>query len=146
MRLTTDQTRSYARAAARAEVGIIGRNLWTQDEISTTDDTVTTIATILTSEDSGGIIYAMCLGVDESQNIYSVIKQVRYQNTLGTVTLFTITEAMAEEVDAALIGSDFTFTASAENVLLEVTGIAATNINWGVKYITMEILNTIPPP
>lgn len=110
-----------------------------QNKVTTTNSTVTTIATIaipssttvgiearITARRTGG-----ASGTAEDGAHY-IIKSC-YKNVAGTATQIGSSLVEVWESQAAW---DVTFTQSSGNALLQVTGAASNNISWGVTYRT----------
>ncbi|NHZ84276.1 MAG: hypothetical protein GWP19_00155 [Planctomycetia bacterium] len=64
------------------------------------------------------------------------VKQAQFANNSGTVTKQGATGSLFHEAQA---GWDVTFVISGTDVLIKVTGAAATNIDWKCSRITLEV-------
>jgi hypothetical protein len=101
------------------------------DSVSTTNATPTTIATFNIASNTSGIMCVDMTGTksDGSGGITGR-KMVRFKKPSGTLTLGTVTSILPDEVDAAVSGATWTITTASNDVIIQVTGVAATNINW----------------
>lgn len=102
--------------------------------VQTTNATATTIATIpiLTSESVQ--VLSQINGFNSAFTAMAAgTLTFAARNTAGAVTVVG-TPISVPFIDAALVGSSFTAVASGTNVLIQVTGIAATTINWSSDY------------
>lgn len=113
----------------------------TSARVSTSDDTPTAIVTLTPDDDSAGVIWVMCAGYDGTDGITG-IKTVRFIKTGNVVTLGTGAIPMATERDG-LTTADFDITASGADLIVRVTGEAATDINWLAKY---HFINVVKEP
>lgn len=113
---------------------------WNQagiDSANTTNATSTTVKTLTIPDASRGIIQVQmdCIGTDDGTKGLTGIKRVRYKKTGGTLTLGTIEDEMAIERDGGLTTATFTITTSSNNIIIQVTGEAATNLKWKPTYL-----------
>ena len=101
-----------------------------RDSVTTTNATPTTIHTVTINSNSRGIIEVRMAGIT-SDNLEGItgIKRVRYKKIAGTLTLGTVEDEMATELDL-LTTATYTITTSGNNIIVQVTGEAATTINW----------------
>lgn len=116
---------------------VIGKNNVT---VSTTDDTVTTIATLATANDKAYGIHVKIVGRNTTSNAdmgYFDIKSGFINNggTLGSEIA---------SIDGSILSTNaaawtITLVNSGTNILVQVTGAAATNISWNG---TIEITNS----
>lgn len=109
--------------------------------VSTSNATVTTIATItMGGTYATGYLEATIIGIqDDGTDFIAGQKMVRCYNNNGTAALGTITDiGAATETSGGFAGATWTYTVSTNTVLIRVTGIAATNINWKVSYRYVE--------
>ena len=103
---------------------------------STTNATVTTIDTVPVSVNKGLLIKAKVIGIkDDFTEKGGFEVQAAYANNAGTVTLQGITNIFKQ----AQAGWAVTFVISGTNVLIRVTGAAATNISWKCIRTTVEV-------
>lgn len=96
----------------------------------TTDATPTTFATIATTTDSVILVESVVVGIkDDQKRAYGSTILSVYRNDSGTLS--SVGETLTEHSDftTATSGS----TTSGTNILIQVTGEAATNIDWTVK-------------
>lgn len=109
------------------------------DFTQTTDATATTLHTYDLSilDDTVWWLEARVVGrkMDGSDNAF-YIRQVKAKRAAGTITLSTIQTPVTDETDAAW---DCTFVVSGSDVLLQVTGVAATNIDWECTVLSQFI-------
>lgn len=110
------------------------------ETVNTTDATVTTIFTYpIPTGQKLKIIYDIS-AVDSSNNVAGGIKQNVIKNIAGTLSKVAATDnnIVALFSDVALSGVLFNTVISGTNLLIQVTGILATNITWtaNVKTIT----------
>lgn len=112
---------------------------WNQagvDSANTSDATNTTVKTLTIPDASRGIVevWMDCIGTDDGTKGLTGVKRVRYKKTGGTLTLGTIEDEMAIERDGGLTTATFTITTSSNNIIIQVTGEAATNLKWKPTY------------
>ena len=110
------------------------------DNASTTDATVTTISTISTNNDSAIGVTASISAIRDTgaQAAYYVLHAL-FKNDGGVLSIVgAVTSSAVIEDDAAW---DATIVVSGTDILVQVTGVAATNISWGcgLKYIAREV-------
>lgn len=116
---------------------------FTPASVSTSDATVTTIATIATSSNEFGVIEVTLVGHRTTSDGHGITgkKIVRYRNIAGTITVGSITSLLTDEL-TGLTTATWTITSSGSNILIRVTGEAATNIDWSIKYVsTIQVFN-----
>lgn len=110
---------------------------WKRATVATTDATVTTIATIAVPATTTKAVEARVVarrtggasGTAEDGAYY--VARAVYKNVAGTAT------AIGSEVSAAFesqAGWNVSWSQSGSNILLQVTGAAANDINWAVEY------------
>lgn len=104
----------------------------------TTDATPTEILSITPADYSAGILWLWFVGFD-SGNAITGIKSVRFRKVAGTLTLGTVTNIMATEVDGGLTAS-VSITASSGDILVQVTGVAATDMEWAAEYKFLNVV------
>lgn len=99
-------------------------------QLETTNDTPTTILTIPIPNNSVSMIDVKVLF--KSSSAYGVEhKEAYYKNNSGTLTQISTTNEITPNTgDASLSSADLDFSVSGTNVLIQVTGIAATTIEW----------------
>ena len=137
--MNENQIRNYAGAAARQAANSVdgfGRAIG-----FTTDATPLSIISILTQSNSVGIIWCSCVGSDVDQNSFTVIRQAIYKNIAGVLTIGTPEDSLTAASDFTT--ADLTFDDDSENLLIVVTGEAATDINWKIKYTVTDIKNEV---
>lgn len=101
--------------------------------VNTTDATPTTLATIAVPTTTNKAIECEITisGKDVSGNRVIVRKMFRAENPSGTATLLgSLQGTWADYTAVSLTGVNFTATASGGNIIIQVIGIAATNITW----------------
>jgi hypothetical protein len=102
--------------------------------VATTNATLTTLFTLPTTSGTNGTAYTIwghvILGdTTSTTDIGSFSFEIRAKNLLTTVTVSTMASKNSI-LDTAVAATDVTATVSSENVLFQVTGVLATNINW----------------
>ena len=130
---------SFLRGAIRyVDAAATNANLeMMQAQVSTTDATVTTIATIAVPTDSTLYVEATIIGrrtggtagASGDSSIY--IRTARLKNVGGTVTLSNLQTDYTTEDQASWNG---TITVSGTNALVRVNGAANNNVSWTVNY------------
>ncbi len=110
---------------------------WKRATVATTDATVTTIATIAVPATTTKAVEARVVarrtggaGGAAEDGAYYVARAV-YKNVAGTATQIGAEVSSTFESQA---GWNLSWTQSAGNILLQVTGAATNNINWSVEY------------
>jgi hypothetical protein len=103
----------------------------------TTDATPTEILTITPADYSAGVLWIWFAGFDAT-NAITGIKAVRYKK-VGTVTLGTVGNLLATEIDGGLTAS-VSITASTGDILVQVTGVAATDMEWTAEYKFLNVV------
>jgi hypothetical protein len=104
----------------------------------TTDATPTEILSITPADYSAGVLWIWFAGFDAT-NAITGIKAVRYKKVAGTVTLGTVGNLLATEIDGGLTAS-LSITASSGNILVQVTGVAATDMEWAAEYKFINVI------
>lgn len=96
--------------------------------VQTTDDTQTTLYSLTLSDTSVYWLEASIIGrkTDGTDRAYYVRQTLVYREG-GSATLGTIQTPVTDESDASW---DATFTVASNDILVRVTGVAATTINW----------------
>jgi hypothetical protein len=95
--------------------------------VSTTDATITTILTLPVPTDKTQLLDVNIVGRDSGgadSAVYSF--KAMAENSSGTVTVSIVSSQIYEDVS----GWDATVTTSGSDVLVRVTGAAATNVDW----------------
>lgn len=106
----------------------------TTGSTTTTNATPTTIATIATTTNSTQLIEVYVKAYQTSATNYGVWKRtLTVTNVSGTPTI-QATNSDVTKTSAGLKAKSVTFTTSGSNVLVQVTGIAATTISWRSAY------------
>ena len=96
--------------------------------VSTTNATVTTIDTVPIPTSKAIMIKAKVVGIKDDFSAKGGFEvEAIYANNAGTVTLQGIVNNIHKQAAA---GWNVTFVISSTNVLIRVTGAAATNISW----------------
>nr|QBK86418.1 MAG: hypothetical protein LCMAC102_02130 [Marseillevirus LCMAC102] len=107
----------------------------TDNTVQTTDATVTTLATIATTTDRSTLIdvkvSARNTGASEAAGYF--LKSV-FRNNTGTVTQVGTDDLLSFEDNTAWA---VTTSISGTNILVRVTGVAATTINWKSQHTTI---------
>ena len=102
------------------------------NSITTTDATPTNVLTITPELGTVGILEVRVWG-NSGEDIIAGIKAVRFKR-ITTTGIGTVYDIMAVNNDAGLSGATFSIVASAPDILVQVTGLAATTINWSATY------------
>lgn len=124
-------------------LGGSGTSIWDIEdktaEVQTTDATVTTLDTITIPDNSAGILTVQLTGKksDHSAAITGE-KKVRWRKASGTITLGTIIDSMADELDS--LTWTWTLDTSSGNIRIRVTGVAATTVDWNATYYSSTIV------
>lgn len=134
---------SIVRGISRAEAGRAAADLgqsmghFRHPLIQTSDATPTVIASLEIEDNTAGIIEINIVGMDDAgTGAVTQSQRVRFIK-LGTLTLGTPSNVLALEDDLTIGG--ITYVTTSADLEVEVTGIAATVINWEV---TTKILFT----
>jgi len=105
--------------------------------VQTSNTTPTTLITLATSNDNVYTVEAFVAGATTSGTVgIGGIISATFLNNGGTVNLIGAVQGSVQE---NIIGSPtFTLLGSGSNIILQVTGVASTTINWfgKIKYIT----------
>ena len=108
--------------------------------ISTTNATPTTIATISVPTGKTVECEFTVTGKDGSNNQVMMRKMFRAINVAGTVTMLgTLQGTWADYAAAPLSTATVTASASGANMVVQVTGVAATNISWDLLQTPLRI-------
>jgi hypothetical protein len=102
---------------------------------TTTDSTLTYIDTITVANNESGILEVQMIGYNDSLSIAVTGKKiVRYKKVGGTLTLGSITDILATEVDTDLQngsgGSTWTIVAASNEIYVRIKGKVPYNIYW----------------
>jgi len=103
----------------------------------TTDATVTTLTTIAGLPVYGtGLLTVQLTATLTNDTVagYTGEKKVRFLKDNTTITMGTLVDTMADEIDLGLSGATWTVDQNAGTIRIRVTGIAATSIKWKVQY------------
>lgn len=96
--------------------------------ITTTDDTPTLMATIEVPDNYGGLLKVSVVAVKDSDILTDAFYYITsFSKFGGDITVKTPLGIYEEDAD---LGSAVSITGSAGNILIEVTGVAATDIVW----------------
>jgi len=118
----TDLTQ--AQLATLLNLGTIG-----QDTLTTANATLTTLSTIATASNTAYLITCKISFISTSPTTQQggYVLNCSYVNRAGTVTQVSVDDKLSFEITA---GMDVASSVSGTNILIRVTGIAATSINW----------------
>jgi hypothetical protein len=99
--------------------------------VTTTDATPTTLSAITVAADEGGLYEVQLVGYsDTDTSIVTGSKIVRYAKKAGTLTLGTPAAILATAADSGISGATWTISASSNNIIVQVTGVASKTIRW----------------
>lgn len=107
-----------------------------QSTAKTTDSTLTYIDTITVASNESGILEVQVIGYNDSLSIAVTGKKiVRYKKVAGTLTLGSITDVLATEVDTGLQntsvgGATWTIVAASNQIYVRIKGKVPYNIDW----------------
>lgn len=135
-----EMARNIARGAAFQ--AITERELLMETTISTTDATPTDVLALDVEDYSAGIMEVWVTGVDNAGNAITGAKILRYKRLDTVLTLGTATDTLALQAD---IAGSFSVAAVSTQIVVSVTGVAATGINWKVKYRIINVINDTAP-
>lgn len=110
---------------------------FTSVAVATTNATPATISTLPLTVSGDYLRVTADIVGKSGNNYYRGVKTVLMRNISGTLTAVgTVADITTPMSDAALATATFTITQSGTNVLVNVTGVLATNISWTgiVKY------------
>jgi len=108
--------------------------------VQTTDNTVTTIDTILLDDEAVYVVEATVLGIesDDSNRAAYRVLGVFYRTGAGSATQIGSTDnVFVKETAASWTGA--TLSVSGSNVLVRVQGAASTTINWQSVVTALEL-------
>lgn len=107
--------------------------------VATTDDTPTTIITIpLATAGAVIMIETNVIGKDATPDLTSFRQTGSFKNVGGTVSQVGATTEVHAHADAGLNTASVDYAISGTNILVQVTGISATNITWKGRAVTTE--------
>ena len=112
-----------------------------QSQVSTTNATITAAATVAVPADSIMLIEARITGrrtsgAGSAGDAASYVRTARFKNVAGTVTMLNLqTDYTSEDVAQW----DGTMVASGVNAVVNVKGLASTNVDWTVTYFTQVL-------
>jgi hypothetical protein len=99
--------------------------------VATTNATVTTIATIPLPTSGGYATVTVDMTGKSTNDYYRGIKTILIYNNAGTLSVVgAIADMITPVSTVALATATFSITTSGTNILVRVTGVAATNISW----------------
>jgi hypothetical protein len=100
--------------------------------VGTADATPTVIYTLTTSDTTAGFIDYLVIGIVDDGSETIVVKEIlNYLNDGTTMTIKNFTKLLTHN-DTGLLTADVTTTATGDDIEIEVTGVAATNIEWKI--------------
>jgi len=103
----------------------------TSDYVLTTNATPTTIKTITITDETAGVIEVFLSGKETgTAGSLGGIKAVQYNKNGGTLTLGTVGDVLATNATGTLATATWTITTSSNNIIIQITGVAATNAEW----------------
>ena len=109
---------------------------------ATTDATPTTVASFGTATGSNYFVNGTLIGKDGSGNLATASISIGFKNVGGTLSFVgspVSTVAFASNSDVALSTCAITLGVSGTNIVLQVAGVAATNISWTGKLKIMKV-------
>jgi hypothetical protein len=99
---------------------------------STTDATLTTLATITPADNGGGLFVADFVALKSDGSVlFTMTAKAPYTKVSGTVTIGTVTKTTGDSIGTTT-GMDVSLVASGGTILCKGTGLAATTFRWGV--------------
>lgn len=106
--------------------------------VTTTGATTINIDSIPIAAKESGIIEVSVVGFNDSTSTaVTGVRLLRYVKAAGTLTLGTAATPLAAVVDTELTGATFTTAASANNIVVTVTGKSGYTIKW--KAVTRKV-------
>lgn len=137
-------TPEIVRAIAQAEASRVAAQAIADSivsyEVSTTDDTPTELASIEVDDNAAGVIEVKVIGAEATgASVAAFYYAATWQRPAGDVVVDT--PVTIYEIDTALAGA-VSITAGSGVIVIEVTGVAATGINWKgeVKIISTSVI------
>lgn len=130
--------------ANQNDIAIAGYQAWANNTTTTSDATVTTLATIATPNDSRGTLEVTLIGIETGDVTTGLTgkKFVHWKNVAGTVTVLQVIDEEADYRETFTTAT-WTVDASSGNLRVRVTGEAATSCTWNsvhkLKYQTYSL-------
>lgn len=116
----------------------VGSN-WLEATLNTTNATVTTIATIPTTTNASGHLEVRLVArQDASTNTKTGELRRGFYNSAGALTAISFDDTLFFDSAAGPATWSLASSVSGANVLVRVTGLAATNIDWKIQYRYLE--------
>lgn len=108
----------------------------TVKKVTTTDATATTAASLTLTNNEVGVITIKVIGF-RADTVAGVtgVRTYRYKKVGGTLALGSVIETQAIVADSDVTGATFSASASSNNILVKVTGVAGKTIYWDVIVI-----------
>lgn len=104
-------------------------------ETTTANATPTTLQTIKIPDETAGIFEFAIVGKEAATAGRMTGKKiVAYDKNSGTLTLGTPSVILADQATGTISAATWSITTSADNIIIQVTGVAGTNINWKVSF------------
>lgn len=139
---SSDGSVTVTNGSGTIDVATAGRS-WTRNTISTSNATPATIVTIGTTSKESGIIEAHVSGISASGDQIVQTYHFFYKNVSGSMSIGnTGMPTSGTHTDAGLSTASTSFSASGTNILIQVTGVAATGIEWTIDYIKTNVINS----
>lgn len=110
-----------------------------QKSVSTSDATPTDLIRLTPDDNSVGVLWVMVAGAGIEEGVTG-IKQVRYVKA-GVVALGTVDSSLAVQADGSISTATFDIVADGGDIVVQVTGVAATDINWVGEYRFIQVVN-----
>lgn len=104
---------------------------------TTTNATPTPVGSIATLTDNTMLVKVYIVGDTSTNTSVAYEKTARVVNSAGVVTILTITSDYTSE-SGALAAASATIVASGVNISAQVTGVAATTIDWKVTFVIIR--------
>ena len=102
--------------------------------VQTTTADVTTLLTYAHPDASGAVIQAVVTAYDGSGNVKGWLMELVTKRVAGTLSAVgSLQSLMTAQGDAGLATAVAIITTSGTNVIVQVTGIALTTINWRAR-------------
>lgn len=106
-------------------------------EATTEDATPTDVLTIEVDDYTAGILQIWVVATDNAGNAITGSQIVRYKR-FDAVTLGTPADLLTLQAD---IAGSFSIAVDGFTIVISVTGVAATAINWKVRYQIVNVIN-----
>jgi hypothetical protein len=128
----TGATRTSALEANVVDKGNIIKALSLQAAIlTTTDATPTTLKTLSITDETAGIVEVVLVGRESgTAGKITAKKIVGYRKDGGILTLDSVTDILPTSATGTIGAATCQITTSSNNIIIQVTGVAATTINW----------------